>query len=99
MVKFLKSPMDGEIGPMRLLVDNSRLLRDLNKLISCGMEPESLFLKRYKVIKFLKLHMDGGIGPVRLLFPNSKSLSYVNNPISLGIDRIRWFVCMKVQSS
>ena len=63
------------------------------------MEPESLFLKRYKVIKFLKLHMDGGIGPVRLLFPNSKSLSYVNNPISLGIDRIRWFVCMKVQSS
>ena len=83
MVKFLKLPMEGGIGPMRLLVDNWISLRDLNNPISWGMEPDSLFVWRYKEVKFL---MDGGIGLVRLLVPKSRSLSDVNNPISWGME-------------
>ena len=35
---------------MRLLVNKSKKLRDLNNPISWGIEPESSFLKRYKVV-------------------------------------------------
>ena len=82
VVKFLKFPMDGGMGPMRLLMPNSRSLSDVNDPISWGMEPESSFSERYKVVKFLKFPMDGGIGPVRLLVDKSRSLRDLNNPIS-----------------
>ena len=74
MVKFLKLPMDGGIGPVRLLVANSRSFNDLNNPISWGIEPNSLFVWSYKVVKFLMLPMERGIGPVRLLVDNWKSL-------------------------
>ena len=74
------------IGPMRLLVDKWRSLRDLNNPISWGIEPDSLFVLRYKKVKFLKFPMDGGIGPVRLLNAKSRLLSDVNNPISWGME-------------
>ena len=44
VVKFLKFPMEGESGPVRLLVDDWWSLRDLNNPISRGMGLESSFL-------------------------------------------------------
>ena len=82
MVKFLKFPIKGGIGPVRLLVDKSRSLRDLNNPISWGIEPERSFSKRYKMVKFLKFPMEGGIGPMRLLVDNSRLLRDLNKPIS-----------------
>ena len=50
MVKYLKFPIDEGIKPMRLLANKSRKLRYLNNPISWGIEPESSFLKMYKVV-------------------------------------------------
>ena len=40
---------------MRLLVNKSKKLRDLNNPSSWGIEPESSFLKRYKVVSEEKM--------------------------------------------
>ena len=82
VAKFLKFPIGGRIGPMRLLSDKLRTLRDLNNPIFWGIELESSFSKRCKVSKFLKFPIGGGIRPMRLLVDKSRTLKDLNNPIS-----------------
>ena len=40
--------------PVRLFVDNPRTVRELSIPNSWGMEPESWFLPRYRVVRLLK---------------------------------------------
>ena len=90
MVKFLKFPMDGGIGLVRLSIANWRSLSDVNNPISWGIESDSLFLWRYKVVKFLKLLMEGGIGPLKLLEDNARKLRDVRNPSWGDITPVKW---------
>ena len=72
--------MDGGIRPVRLLVFNWRSLSNVNNQISWGIEPDSSFIWRYKVVKFLKLPMEEGIKPLKLWEDNARKLRDVRNP-------------------
>ena len=70
------------MGSLKLLLNNSRFLRDINSPIYLGIEPESLLILNNKVVKFLKFPKECRMGPLRLLFDNKSLLRDSNNLIS-----------------
>ena len=74
-----------------MFAPKKRFLRDVSFLSSSGMEPESLFQERSRMIKFLKFPIDTGIEPVRLLLYKDSSLSELSFLSWWGMDPVMLF--------